>query len=97
MEDVAKVTGITKSSIYHHVESKEELLGIGLDRAFDALFAVFDEPASMEGKAVERLRHVVRRTVEVLVAELPYVSLLLPARSLGAQVRDQAACVTDES
>ena len=56
------------------------LLGIGLDRALDALFAVFDEPASMEGKAVERLRHVVRRTVEVLVAELPYVSLLLRVR-----------------
>jgi len=80
MEDLAKVTGITKSSIYHHVQSKEELLGIGLDRALDALFAVFDEPASMDGKAVERLRHVVRRTVEVLVAELPYVSLLLRVR-----------------
>ncbi len=80
MEDLAKVTGITKSSIYHHVQSKEELLGIGLDRALDSLFAVFDEPAATTGKAVDRLRHVVRRTVEVLVAELPYVTLLLRVR-----------------
>ena len=80
MEDLARVAGITKSSIYHHVESKEAILRIGLDRALDALFAVFEEPAASSGAAVDRLRHVVRRTVEVLDAELPYVSLLLRVR-----------------
>lgn len=80
MEDLARVAGITKSSIYHHVESKEAILRIGLDRALDALFAVFTEPGASTGRAVDRLRHVVRRTVEVLVAELPYVTLLLRVR-----------------
>lgn len=89
MEDLARVTGITKSSIYHHVQSKEEILRFGLDRALDALFAVFDEPESRSGPAVERLRHVVRRTVEVLVAELPYVTLLLRVR--GNTATEQAA------
>ena len=27
MEDVARETGLTKSSLYYHVASKEELLG----------------------------------------------------------------------
>lgn len=89
MEDLAKVTGIAKSSIYHHVESKEEILRLGLDRALDALFAVFDEPVAQSGRAVERLRHVVRRTVEVLDAELPYVTLLLRVR--GNTATEQAA------
>ncbi|HVE99606.1 MAG TPA: TetR/AcrR family transcriptional regulator [Mycobacteriales bacterium] len=89
MEDLAKVTGITKSSIYHHVQSKEEILRIGLDRALDALFAVFDEAPARDGRAVERLRYVVRRTVEVLVAELPYVTLLLRVR--GNTATEQAA------
>jgi len=89
MEDLARVAGITKSSIYHHVESKEEILRIALDRALDALFVVFSEPPSSSGAAVDRLRHVVRRTVEVLVAELPYVTLLLRVR--GNTATEKAA------
>ena len=89
MEDLARVAGITKSSIYHHVESKEAILRSALDRALDALFAVFAEPGASTGRAVDRLRHVVRRTVEVLDAELPYVTLLLRVR--GNTATEQAA------
>ncbi|HVF19541.1 MAG TPA: TetR/AcrR family transcriptional regulator [Mycobacteriales bacterium] len=89
MEDLAKVAGITKSSIYHHVESKEAILRSALDRALDALFAVFSEPGAATGRAVDRLRYVVRRTVEVLDAELPYVTLLLRVR--GNTATEQSA------
>lgn len=77
MEDVARASGITKSAIYHHVRGKEELLRLAVDRALGALFAVLDEPPAATGPAIDRLQHVVRRTVEVLLAELPYVRLLL--------------------
>lgn len=77
MEDLARATGITKSSIYHHVRGKEDLLRLAVDRALGALFAVLDEPAAAQGPAIDRLAHVVRRTVDVLVAELPYVRVLL--------------------
>ncbi len=77
MDDVARAGGITKSSIYHHVRGKEELLRLAVDRALGALFAVLDESPAAGGRAIERLEYVVRRTVEVLVAELPYVRLLL--------------------
>jgi AcrR family transcriptional regulator len=43
MEDLSRRLGITKSSIYHHVSSKEELLSLALDRALDGLFAVVAE------------------------------------------------------
>lgn len=80
MEDVARATGLTKSSVYHHVTGKEQLLRLAVARALDALFAVLEERDSTRGAALDRLEHVVRRSVQVLVAELPYVTLLLRVR-----------------
>ncbi|MGK5641683.1 TetR/AcrR family transcriptional regulator [Streptomyces sp. URMC 126] len=80
MEHLSRAAGISKSSIYHHVRSKEELLRRAISRALDGLFAVLDEPGATTGAAVDRLEYVTRRTVEVLIAELPYVTLLLRVR-----------------
>ena len=80
MEHLSQATGRTKSSIYHHVSGKEELLRLAVARALDALFAVLDEPGALQGRAVERLEHVVRGSARVLAAELPYVTLLLRVR-----------------
>jgi len=80
MDDLSRRLGRTKSSIYHHVTGKEELLRLALDRALDALFAVTDEPGFRAGRAIERLEHLVRGSVLVLAAELPYVTLLLRVR-----------------
>jgi AcrR family transcriptional regulator len=80
MEDLARATGLTKSSIYHHVSGKEQLLRLAVAQAVDALFAVLDEPEATTGPAIDRLEHVVRRSTDVLAAQLPYVTLLLRVR-----------------
>jgi AcrR family transcriptional regulator len=80
MEDLSRAAGITKSSFYHHVSGKEDLLRAALERALDGLFAVLAERHATAGRAVDRLRYIVRRQVEVLQAELPYVTLLLRVR-----------------
>ncbi|QPP07750.1 TetR/AcrR family transcriptional regulator [Streptomyces bathyalis] len=80
MEHLSQAAGISKSSIYHHVRGKEELLRRAINRALSGLFGVLDEPRAREGRAIDRLEHVTRRTVEVLMAELPYVTLLLRVR-----------------
>lgn len=82
MEDLAKATGITKSSIYHHIASKEQLLRLAVERALGALFAITEEEASADGvgPAKDRLRYVLGRMIDVLTAELPYVTLLLRVR-----------------
>lgn len=80
MEHLSKAAGISKSSIYHHVAGKEELLRRAVSRALDGLFGILDEEHARVGRAVERLEYVTRRTVEVLVAEVPYVTLLLRVR-----------------
>ncbi|WP_367043774.1 TetR/AcrR family transcriptional regulator [Streptomyces sp. Je 1-332] len=80
MEHLSKAAGISKSSIYHHVSGKEELLRRAVSRALDGLFGILAEDHARVGTAVQRLEHVTRRTVEVLIAELPYVTLLLRVR-----------------
>lgn len=80
LEQIARAAGITKASIYYHVRSKEELLARGVGRALDSLFAVLDEPAARRGPAVERLRHLIRRTIEITVERLPEVALLIRVR-----------------
>jgi AcrR family transcriptional regulator len=80
MEHLSKAAGISKSSIYHHVAGKEELLRRAVSRAIDGLFGVLDEEGAAQGRAIERMEYVTRRTVEVLITELPYVTLLLRVR-----------------
>ncbi|HEX3605682.1 MAG TPA: TetR/AcrR family transcriptional regulator [Candidatus Dormibacteraeota bacterium] len=80
MEDLAQACGITKSSIYHHVRSKEELLRLAVSRALDMLNAVLEEAETREGRAIDRLEHMVRGSIRVVVEELPYVTLLLRVR-----------------
>ncbi len=78
MEDLAARLGISKSAIYHHVSSKTELLQLAVDRALDALAAVVTKPVGET--AIARLEAVLRGSVHVLVAELPFVTLLLRVR-----------------
>ncbi|HUA35145.1 MAG TPA: TetR/AcrR family transcriptional regulator [Candidatus Binataceae bacterium] len=80
LEQVASAAGITKASIYYHVRSKEELLARGVGRAFNALFASLEEPAATSGRAVDRLKFIVRRTIEITVERLDEVALLLSVR-----------------
>jgi AcrR family transcriptional regulator len=80
VDEVATRLGVTKSAIYHHVPSKGELLRLALDRALDALFAVTSETGATTGPAIDRLEYVVRGSVRVLAAELPFVTLLLRLR-----------------
>ncbi len=85
MGDLARELGLTKSAIYHHVPSKEALLGSALDEALDGLSAAIDDAAEVEGEsAYDRLRTAVRQSVEILADHLPAVTLLLRVRGNSA-------------
>lgn len=78
--DLAQRLGLTKSALYHHFDSKEQLLALALDEALSGLEGVLDAPASIEPEPAERLAAVLRGAVLVLVDRLPYVTLLLRVR-----------------
>ena len=72
--------GLSKSAIYHHVASKDELLELALGQALDGLEGVLREESGLTGDASDRLAHVLRGAVRVLTDKLPYVTLLLRVR-----------------
>ena len=91
MEDLSRELGITKSAIYHHVTSKEELLRLAVNRALDGLFAVLADVSALDAPAMTRLEELARRSALLLVAELPFVTLLLRVR--GNTKAERAALV----
>lgn len=80
MGDLAERLGITKSSIYHHVTSKQELLRMAVDHALDGLSEAADEVGALDAPAVVRLEALLRRSVLVLADRLEFVTLLLRVR-----------------
>lgn len=80
MFDIAEALGITKSSVYHHINGKEHLLQMAVDRALDALFEAAEDVRSLDGPAIERLEQLVRRSVLVLDERFEFVTLLLRVR-----------------
>ncbi len=80
IEHLSAATGLSKSSLYHHVDGKEHILRLGLERAVTPLLALLGEPAAREGKAIDRLTYVLRRQIEILADQIAAVSLLLHVR-----------------
>jgi AcrR family transcriptional regulator len=89
MDDVAKRLGITKSSVYHHVSGKAELLRMAVDQALDGLEEAMAEVEPGAAPALDRLELLIRRSVLVLAERLEYVTLLLRVRGNTA-VEQQA-------
>jgi AcrR family transcriptional regulator len=88
MEDLSRKLGITKSAIYYHVPSKDELLRLALDRALNGLSEVANESRARTGPAIDRLEFLVRESIAVLVDRLPFVTLLLRVRGNTKVERD---------
>lgn len=70
--------GLSKSALYHHFASKEEVLEVALEEALGGLEGVLEDAG--EGSARDRLEHALHGAVLVLVDKLPYVTLLLRVR-----------------
>ncbi|BDZ38541.1 TetR/AcrR family transcriptional regulator [Microbacterium suwonense] len=79
VSDLTGRLGLTKSALYHHVDSKEQILQVALEDALGglerALTDALDHPT-----AAERLSAIIRGAVRVLTARQPQVTLLLRLR-----------------
>ena len=89
MFDIAESLGITKSSVYHHISGKEQLLQMAMDRALDGLFEAATEVRSLDRPALDRLQLLIHRSVLVLDELFPFVTVLLRVR--GNTVVEQHA------
>ncbi|HEU4348767.1 MAG TPA: TetR/AcrR family transcriptional regulator [Actinoplanes sp.] len=80
MGDLAARLGITKSSIYHHVSGKEELLRMAITHAMEGLSEAAEDVRAMDVPAIDKLEELIRRSVLVLADRLEFVTLLLRVR-----------------
>ncbi len=80
MGKLADRLGITKSAIYHHVSSKEEILVEATDHAMSELTAALDDAATIDGDSREQLRAAIFGAATVLCANPDEVTLLVRLR-----------------
>ncbi|MFF5288045.1 TetR/AcrR family transcriptional regulator [Paractinoplanes globisporus] len=80
MYDIAVSLGITKSSVYHHISGKEQLLQMAMDQALDGLFEAADEVRDLELPALDRLERLIQLCVIVLAERFEFVTVLLRVR-----------------
>ncbi len=76
VQDVADELGILKGSLYHYIETKEDLLFRLLEELHDEVQAILEEVAAAEGlKPLERLELYIRRQVLFNLENLPRVAV----------------------
>lgn len=89
MDELSQHLGISKSAIYHHVASKNELLEIALTRALDGLAEAVEVARALDASPAERLECLLRSSITVLIERRPFVTLLLRVRG-NSDVERQA-------
>ena len=90
MQDIARAVRLQKGSLYHHVNSKQELLKSLLDKALDILIEDMQEVLSLPVSPQEKLRIGMRRYLVNMLKHRELASvLLLEHRSLepGLKIR----------
>lgn len=76
VQDVADELGILKGSLYHYIDTKEDLLFRLLEETHDDVDRILEEVAAVEGlEPIERLELYVRRQVEYNLDALARVSV----------------------
>jgi AcrR family transcriptional regulator len=90
MQDIADAVGLQKASLYHHVSSKQEILGEILDQALERLIADLEPIVRAPLPAEERLRQAVRLYLQRLSENVDLAAvLLLEYRSLEPPLRTE--------
>src|SRR3954470_14043766 len=64
VQDVADKLGILKGSLYHYIDTKEDLLFRLLQETHDEIYEILEEVAALEGLSpLERLEIYIRKQV----------------------------------
>ena len=90
MQDIARAVNLQKASLYHHVDSKQEILLALLDQALDLLIERMEVVLQQDAAVDEKLRQAMRSYLQTLAEnrELSAV-LLFEHRSLEPELRER--------
>lgn len=86
MQDIAQAVNLQKASLYHHVNSKQEILVAILDQALDLLIEHIETVTAKDLPADQKLREMICSYLEAMLEHRDLASvLLLEHRSLDAE------------
>lgn len=87
MSDIAGAVNLQKASLYHHVNSKQEILLSLLDKALDLVISKIGDVVALSIPADEKLRLAMRTYLETLTEQRELSAiLLLEHRSLDSEL-----------
>jgi AcrR family transcriptional regulator len=90
MQDIADSVRLQKASLYHHINSKQEILLEVLDRALDVLIEDIEPIVESEMPSVDKLKLAMARYIERVTSSADLAAvLLLEHRSLEPQLRER--------
>lgn len=88
MQDIANSVNLRKPSLYHHVESKQDILLTILNKALDLLIGDLQVVVDSDLSPDEKLRQAMRVYIERLTEDTDLAAvLLLEYRSLESELR----------
>lgn len=88
MQDIAEAVNLQKASLYHHVNSKQEILLELLDQALDVVTVQVSEAIEANGSAENRLKNAVSAYLATMLEHRDLASvLLLEHRSLEPELQ----------
>lgn len=88
MQDIADAVGLQKPSLYHHVESKQDILLALLDYALDLLIADMQAVLTSDAPPDRKLQLAVRAYIRRMSSDVDLAAvLLLEYRSLDPEQR----------
>jgi len=88
MQDIAHAVQLRKASLYHHVDSKQDILLALLDRALDLLIAEMEQVIAQSLPPDKKLRLATRNYLQTMLDNRDLASvLLLEHRSLEPDLR----------
>lgn len=94
VSDLAAAFGITKGSVYHYIDSKEDLLFRICKAAHDDAHPIIEAVERMEGPAIARLEHFLRETATSNARNVANIAVYY--RDLGRLTGDRKATISLE-
>src|SRR6266478_7781350 len=80
VRDIADEVGILKGSLYHHFDSKEELLYLVVKEPIAQMFRTIAEIAAAEGRAAEKVTRAISAHLEAFDRHYPHLFVYLRER-----------------
>ena len=80
VRDIADEVGLLKGSLYHHFDSKEELLYLVVKEPIAQMYRTMAEIAAADGRATDKLRRAIAAHLEAFDRHYPHLFVYLRER-----------------